>query len=71
MNLLSCIKRTLASSIFCLFFFDFFSFSYWGFTFTSWSFVLVWKKCELYFFFICFNGRYFPQLIEMVRIFDT
>jgi hypothetical protein len=24
MNLLSCIKRTLASSIFCLFFFDFF-----------------------------------------------
>jgi hypothetical protein len=28
MNLLSCIKRTLASSIFCLFFFDFFSFSY-------------------------------------------
>jgi hypothetical protein len=29
MNLLSCIKRTLASSIFCLFFFRFFfSFSY-------------------------------------------
>ena len=72
MNLLSCIKRTLASSIFCLFFFDFFFHFLIEVLLSLVEVLYLFEKNVNYiFFFICFNGRYFPQLIEMVRIFDT